>query len=297
MRRHETETRPLGGRIAVGLAALTGVALAASDAAAAVLSLDFGSSSTGTAASYTTYDPYHAASGDTGNLTWNVRGTSDVTSDVLKWGDDTTATGVRYDLGVTSSTPGNTLVVLGTQPGTNGTLGNIFNTGIYGAPAGGGGTSPARDGVYTSSGGLGVAMQVSGLGAGTYDIYYVGRNTNTNNGDPAYPYIQTMFAGTSSSSGNFNYNGYTSDVISYGTTNTQSTNWVKNGTYAKLTMTLAAGQRLNLVFTGAPLGTPTNAENRGFLNSLQIVSVPEPASLGAIGGLGVLALRRRRRMR
>lgn len=40
-------------------------------------------------------------------------------------------------------------------------------------------------------------------------------------------------------------------------------------------------------------GVTTNGSGRGTMKSLQIDAVPEPASLGAMGAMGMILLRRR----
>ena len=59
--------------------------------------------------------------------------------------------------------------------------------------------------------------------------------------------------------------------------------------YVALDITLADGDSLFLASDGG-----TAAESRGFLNMVQIVAIPEPAS-ALLGTLGLLALLRRRR--
>lgn len=73
--------------------------------------------------------------------------------------------------------------------------------------------------------------------------------------------------------------------------------WVEAGSakanYVKFTVDLSAGQALNIGVSG----TENGSIDRGFLNSIQIVAVPEPASLALIGmgGLMIMPVRRRQR--
>ncbi len=247
-------------------------------AGGAVLMFDFGPTSVGTA---TTVSPYHAGNPGFTDTTWNTSlGTADVAAGPLLTSDNLSAAAVALNLGrgVVATTTSD----LATQPGTSSTLGTALSSDIYG-----GTTSAARDGIFTST--VPLTLQISGLAAGTYDIYYVGRNTNRGTADN---YTQIIFAGVSASAGDFNWGSYSSDTITYGSdaANSNTTTWVEGQNFAKLSATLGTGEVLNLAFTGG------GAEaNRGFLNSLQIVAVPEPSGLllAALSGV-LLSLPRRR---
>ena len=254
-------------------------------AGAKVINLDFGATSIGTA---TTLDPYHSVTGDAANLSWNtLLGTSNIASGALKYGDGTTVTGVAASIGVTNTSF--TTSILATHPSDSSALGGYFTSGIYG-----GSTSPARDAIFDRNSGAnnrGVSLQITGLPAGTYDIYYVARNTSDNNALAGQQYTQSLYAGTSSTTGDFTFNSFANSTITYDAANTQTASWVLHGTYAKLTVNLASGNVLDLASVGG------GSELRGFVNSLQIVSVPEPSSLALLGGgsLALLASSRRRR--
>lgn len=236
-----------------------------------------------------TRSPYHTVAG--GGFTdtiWNkVEGApvADVTSGLL-YSNNTAATGValNFGIGVTS-----TLVNLATQPTTgNNALGSTVNTGIYS------GTSVGKDAIFSGTGTevRNLGLQVTGLAAGIYEVYMVTRNTNTNIG-----YSFTSFAGAGTAGSNFDYvndAGYTSATLTYVNAAAAPTTWIEDGNtnenYVKLTVTLAAGQALNL----AVQGDGTN-QTRGFLNAVQIVAVPEPSSaLLAFAALIPVTFRRKR---
>lgn len=237
---------------------LLGVGALAGTSQAAILMFDFGPTAvTGTDR---TVSPYHAITASFTDTTWNTVGTGDVSSGSLLLSDNTTATGVSLNLGIASATSS----TLGTQPGSTSALGGGTGDGIYS------GTRVARDAIFNSSTGL--SMQISGLAAGKYDIFYVGRNTNRGTTDA---YTQTLRAGVGTTTGDFNFSTFDSSTITYPNGNDRTT-WAVGETYAKLQITLAAGNVLNLAFTG------TENTSRAFLNAVQIAPVPEPASLGGI---------------
>jgi hypothetical protein len=106
----------------------------------------------------------------------------------------------------------------------------------------------------------------------------------------------------SSAAGNFNFqetgNLYAFSTLTYSNPNAASSftgSWVEGSNYIKLSVSITSGDFLNLAIAGG------GSENRGFLNSVQIVNttpVPEPsafAALAGLGALGLVAVRRRRR--
>jgi len=285
MKQEKRHAQVVGAGLALGCVGLV------ASAGASVINLDFGP----TATNRPTNDPYHALTQDAANQTWNTCGTSDIANGSVKFGNNTTATGVAINIGITTST--NATSKLSVQPDNpvNAGAADWFSTGIY-TP-----DSPALDFICVNSAdgsnkNRGITMQISGLAAGKYDIYYVGRNTKNNNGSivggvPDRLYTQTIYAGQSASAGDFTFTGagYSSAMIDYTVNNLQTSNWVAGGTYVKLTIDLATGNKLNLGFVGG------NTELRGMLNSLQIVSVPEPLGVSVLAmGSALLSMRRRR---
>jgi hypothetical protein len=253
---------------------------------ALVLMLDFGP--TTVSGGDLINSPYHTVAGPGFTDTvWNkIEGSPvpDVPSGLL-YSDNTAATGVAINFGIGTTS---TLVNLATQPttGTN-ALGSAINSGVYS------GTSVGRDAIFSGTGlevrNLGV--QITGLSAGIYEVFMVTRNTNSNQ-----TYSFTSFAGAGTAGANFDYvndGGYVSDTLDYVINAAPASTWIEEGNpnenYVKFTVTLAAGQALNLAVQGDALQT------RGFLNAVQVVLIPEPSSaLLVMGALLPLALRRTR---
>lgn len=267
------------------LAASLGL-VAAPSASAVALMLDFGPTAV-TSGDFSN-SPYHHAS-NTAGTKWNTSINGDANSGLFYDNGDA-ANAVAVNLGVSSGTT--STINLGTNTfNATALTGTATNTGVYAD------TSAARDGTFTSNNSNPfIGLQVGGLAAGTYDIYITARNTNTGANQTAYS--QTVYAGKSAAAGNFDFSSYsgTSETLSFpsGPTDGFSSSWSEGQNYVKLSVTLTAGEYLNLAVAGGGTGTLA----RGFLNSVQIVSaVPEPASYSAIGGLaalGVVGLRRRR---
>lgn len=272
---------PLNSTVAAFALAIAAV----SPSFGAPLMLDFGAT-TVTGGSLTN-SPYHTADPLFNQTTWNKVQLTDVGAGGLFYSDGTAAAFVTLDLGSTTS---GTTLDLSVSPSSTNTLGGAISTGIY-AP-----TSVGTDGVWTnpSTSFTSSGFQIGGLSAGTYDIYYSGRNTNQATG---IAYRQVLWAGSSSSSGNFDYAAYSNATIDYGVSGDSTLAWVNGSSgivsgenYVKLTISIASGEYLNLAATGIDA-----AERRGFLNTVQIVAVPEPTSLILLaGGLVVVFVLHRR---
>ena len=258
--------------------------LLAQSVGAAVMMIDFGPTTVSLGSRLNS--PYHTENPTFTGTSWNKVQTADSSS--LVWSDGSAAAGVSLNLGATSSDSA-TLINLATTPSGNSALGNKINTGVYAD------TSVGKDGIFMGTGAAQVryvGLQIGGLAAGQYQIYMMGRNTSTdsNVGD------QNFFYGVSGSSGNFDAAGYSYLTVSYPNGASSVSSWVQEGSagenYVKFTVSLAAGQYLNLAVRGGGSGT----ERRGFLNAIEIaqVQVPEPSSLLMllIGFAGVNRYRR-----
>jgi hypothetical protein len=251
---------------------------AAANSAVAALLLDFGPTSpTGSE----TNSPFHTATGSADTI-WNVLGTADSSS--LVNSDGSAATGLSLNLGA-GNAAAPTLINLTNQPDTSSALGSTVNAGVYA------GNSVGKDGIFEGTGleVRSIGFQLSGLAAGTYDVYLTTRNTNT-----SAAYSMTSFA-ANGTAGNFDHAGYTSRVLTYLSGTAAATGaWVEEGNasenYTRFTVTLGAGEVLNVAVAG------DGVQTRGFLNSAAIVAIPEPSSVTLLAfGLGTLCLGRRRR--
>jgi hypothetical protein len=222
---------------------------------------------------------------------WN-RGNngSYVTSGTLYYASGAAATGVTA---VTDNLE-NLVVGSGTaiynfnSPAVSASAGNVF--GVVFA------TNPTNTGVAGTAasnvGYGGLATKVSGLAYGTYDIYVVTGYTGATAGSRpggASPAQHNVWAFEGA-------NFTTLQAGTYGTADTlleNSTNasWVLDNNYAKITVTLdATNPYLYVISQGF-----VNDSNRGWLDSVQIVSVPEPSSLALLGlSTGALFFGRRR---
>lgn len=232
-----------------------------------------------------TNSPGHASGAIASSLTsWNLVGTADPGS--LVFADGTTATGVSLNLGSASNVAfaGLTSLGLATQPSSSSALGNATNSGVYA------GNSVGKDAIFTTNGTnfTATGFQIGGLAAGTYDVYLTMRNTNEFNG-----YSQKGWVGESEASGDFDFSSYGNATVVYANNSSAVTFWTENLNYVKLSVTLGTGDFLNLAVTDG-----TGAGTRGFLNSAQIVEIPETATwVFLAGGLPLLTILRRRTTR
>jgi len=250
----------------------------------AVVMFDFGPTEV-TEESYTN-SPYHTATGNTTDTTWNQVQTADISTGILLGDGGTSSIGINLGTTASGTTPVSTLVDLSNVPAGNNALGTVINSGVYT------GASVGKDGIYGSTNTgvtMGLGVQVTGLAAGTYDVYVTTRNTNTSS-----VYNMTTYWGTGVAGEEYDYAAYSNAMLSYASGASSATSdWVAEGStgenYVKFTITLDGTEALNLGIAA------TGGQTRGFINSLQIVSVPEPGKAMLLGtGLALMLMRRRR---
>lgn len=250
-------------------------------AIAKVLQLDFGpAAATG---SNLTNSPLHTAAPTFTGATWNTVGTADISSGLL-WSDNTAATGVSLDLGVS---PNSNTINFGTQPGSSNALGTSVNSGVFA------GSSVGKDGIFngTSTQNNRIGLTLKGLPLGVYDIYVVAINTNISFDDNR----RTMAVGTQATASASTLD--TTSLASLAITNHGTgltTSWSDGLNFRKLSVTLTATNPDLTIFTFGPTDLQTSNEPRGFLNSVQVALIPEPASLALLGLGGLLILPRGR---
>jgi hypothetical protein len=264
--------------LALSLAAATGLC---SQSDAAVLMLDFGG--TTVAAPDRTNSPYHSVDGAFTDSTWSAQGLANDSSHV--WSDGSAATGVAVNL--FKGNAGSTTLASGGWSSSSASLnGSDVNTGVYAD------TSVGRDGsmmtnTFTDHRSIGV--QVVGLASGEYDVYLTGRNTNY----IVDEHTVNFYAAAASTAGGFNFGSYASESTTFAASATDKVSaWqftpgnASANNYVKLTVTLSeANPYLNI----GSIGSGTN----GIFSSIQVVAVPEPASLGLVAAMGLIARRRR----
>ena len=225
--------------------------LGVAGARATSLLLDFGP--TTTLAADAARSPGHLLNViPSGELSWNTL-TADSSS--LVYGDGTAATGVSIELGRSGVS---NKVVDFNDNGFNATLaGTTLKGGIYTN------TSAMRDGMFgggTLASNIAVGVRISGLAAGTYTIYVVGRNSNTANGVP-----ERFFATNGPSATTYAYSLASSNVFLANSAPPITNTIAEGDNFGTLTITLAAGQSLFIACEGT-----SSVELRGFMNCIEV---------------------------
>lgn len=277
--------------------AIAVLGLAGGLSSAANLMLDFGPTEVGS--DYQTLSPGHnSGTVPTGQVKWNQ--ISSMTPPSLFYGDGTATSGITLTMGQ-ESTPGNNsvdfstaitnLALAGSGGGTAGRQ-NLLTTGsIYGNNSSS--TAVSRDGFFgggSGSVGSAVGLRLDGLASGRYLIYVMARNTNSNANPGA---AMNVYANTGESSETFDFSSlsaFSQSNITYATSGytDQYTRFVNGGNYVVIDIMIEDNASLFLAVDG------TGSENRGFLNMVQIVQIPEPAS-AFLGAAGFLLFFRHRR--
>lgn len=280
-----------------------GLLFSGASASAANLMLDFGNpaSNSVVAAPYLNLSPGHAATAiPAAQASWNTVTTSASRSDLV-YGDGSAASGVTLDLGQ-ESTGGNGIIDFATNIGNLALIGNggggpgqqsLLGTGsIYGDNTSS--SAAGRDGFFgggTATGtGAAIGLRLDGLTTGNYVAYVMARNTNSN----AATLPMNVYSSVGESSGSFTFSSLSAEQQlnpAYASTGYagQYNSFVEGDNYIAINFSIAEGQSFFLAVDGGS----DAVERRGFLNMVQIVSVPEP-SVALLGPFGLLLLFRRR---
>ncbi|HET6408744.1 MAG TPA: PEP-CTERM sorting domain-containing protein [Chthoniobacteraceae bacterium] len=250
-------------------------------ACAQTILLDFGP--TTVSATDATVSPAHAVGAVPGSaVTWNKVLLSDIGSGVLS--STGGSTGVSINLGVESGTGSGTISYTTNPAGGSTILGTAAGatSSLYSD------TKVARDGIFSGAADVALGLRIDGLAAGEYTLYFTARNTNSgltsNRGE-------RMYASTGTSSDTFDFSAV-SNFSSVANTNSMTDAlgiFTAGVSYNTLSFTITGGQSLFLAVDGFQSG-----ENRGFLNSLEIVAVPEPGVPLLFGASVAFFLFRRR---
>jgi len=263
-------------RLWVGASVGTFLLSFASVTSAAAILLDFGPTTVSTADA--TVSPGHATGAvPNSEITWNKIQSA---TSAISNSNGSAATGVSVAVGEETAVNSNVLDFTSANLNTTGLTGSGQTTGVYS------GTTVVKDGIFASGTGvtgatnLAAGARVDGLSAGTYTVFVAARNTNTG----ATGQIQRIYAAAAAPTNSFNF-GSVSNFADE--SNTTSASFVQGDNYQVLNVSLTAGQSLYVITEG------TSGDNRGFLNSVEIV--PEPAAAGLVGlaAAGLLARRRR----
>ena len=273
-------------------------------ASGANLMLDFGNIAMPVLDPNLTRSPGHSAGViQNTEVTWNT--ISSGTPGALTYSDGTAATGVTLTMGAEASfnsgtvnfdgTIGNTAFA-GSGGGVAGYQSYLTTNSIYGTTNNAANTAHARDGfIAGGTGGAGFAMglRLDGLAAGTYAVFLTARNTSANGAAGAMS-IYTQTGASTDTSYAFGTTPITiqgNPVYTTGGSGTytgQYTTFVEGDNYARFEVTIAEDESLMIAIDGS------GAETRGFLNSMQVVAIPEPGS-ALLGSLALLGCLRRRR--
>jgi hypothetical protein len=280
-----------------------GLLLCGTPAFAVNLMLDFGNpaSNSVVAAPYLALSPGHASGAIPGVQTsWNTITTSASRSDLVD-ATGSAAAGVTVDFGQ-EATGGSGTIDFATNignltlAGTGGAVPgqqSLLGTGsIYGDNTSS--TAAGRDGFFgsgTATGtGAAIGLRLDGLAAGEYVAYVMARNTNSN----AASYPMNLYSSVGATSGSFTFSSLIAETqsnASYASAGYagQYNSFIEGENFQAISFTIGEGESFFLAVDGGN----DAVDRRGFLNALQIVSVPEP-SVSLLGAFGLLFLLRRR---
>ncbi len=250
--------------------------LLAAPLSAETLLIDFGLSTMTVTSATSTNNPGGIA--PTSNADWNIVAAPNTNTSFL-YADGTAASGVTLSEGGLAGASSTTEIDWATHP-TAATLSGSISANNFAAG------EPVYGGIY-DSGESSVGVQISGLAAGTYNLFIVGDTTSSTS-----PGSETFYAGDVGSSlltsTAYNYTSLSSTGTESNTSISNST-WVLGTNYQELTVTINSSTDV-LALVAAGGGTTA-------LNMLEIVAVPEPRTWAELifGGVTLFFIIRRRR--
>ncbi|MDA3873408.1 MAG: PEP-CTERM sorting domain-containing protein [Kiritimatiellae bacterium] len=263
--------------------------------AAPVLLID-PSTSSGVSTSLTGTTPYTVAAGSS----WN-QGAATYPS-TLEYSDGSDATGVSAVADVTSSGSGWTLEF--DSPSLNSFQGSI-GSGVFA-------DDPAEDAIYANVSGNGpgfLGMRITDLDFGTYDIYaaaaYIG-STSSNRPGGSTPSQQALWIFSGTTDNNLAYDPLTGQITGGGASglaasevleNSITSTWTENDNFGVIRVTVdASNPTLYVATSGDDFYNNNTADQRAWLNLVEVVTIPEPSTalLLFLSLAACLVLRRRR---
>jgi hypothetical protein len=257
------------------------------------LLLDFGPTSV--ASPYLTLSPGHSTGAvSTSDTGWNKISTSAANTS-LTYGDGSAATGLTLTLGqeatignniINYSTAVGNLTLAGTGGAVPGQKSLLTPGSIYGDDTSS--TAVGRDGFFgsgTGAAGAAIGLRIDGLATGTYSIFVMARNVNSD--VAASP--MNIYAATAASASTFSFSSLAASPesnIGYTTAAyvNQYNSFVNGENYIGESFTITAGDSLFLAVDGG-----SASETRGFLNAVEISPAPEPGTC-ALLALGFCVL-------
>ncbi|MDR1191933.1 MAG: PEP-CTERM sorting domain-containing protein [Verrucomicrobiales bacterium] len=261
-----------------------GLLCAVHAASAQVLMFDFGQSNIWSA--NLNKSPYHAADTTFTGTTWNyiALNVSAVLADTvysnLSFADNTAADSVTLSFGYALNSTTASFNSTGTIRSI--TAGNLF----------GDVNQAANDFILIGNDGnqnAVLGLRISGLDAGTYELYMIGSHASTANTSMNFWATTANADEIDIASDSFLTDPRTIASPTIPNTKMDANTYAEDTNYAKLTVTLAEDDVLTILSRGA------GSDKRGFFNSLQIVTIPEPSTCVLLGlGLLTLALLRRK---
>lgn len=222
--------------------------------------------------------PLHAAVPSFGGASWNTVSAASGRKTGLVYANDDAADGVSVYVGRSSNNAWTSLTFAGAPASIGSGTNPAGLAGVFAASR-----SIGRDGLYATTASASgdpaptrlVGVAVGGLAAGLYDVYVVGTNPLVAQapGGARMGFWVTELSDVTATAV-LDATSLTADAPHAVSENAASHVWVEGGNFAKLTVVVSSPESyLTLIAQGL-----SSAEQRGFLNSVQIVPVSNPVA-------------------